>query len=106
MPQLKQFSLLLALTITNLCLAQDAHYWTEQYGNKSTLMSGSVVGSVDDLGAMYYNPARLALQDDPTFLISAKAYQNVSLKVKDGIGEADLGHFSFWFCTNIGGRIF
>lgn len=71
--------------------AQDAHYWTEQYGNKSTLMSGSVVGSVNDLGAVFYNPARLALQDDPSFLISAKAYQNVSLKVKDGIGEADLG---------------
>lgn len=75
--------------------AQDAHYWTEQYGNKSTLMCGSVVGSVDDLGAMYYNPARLALQDDPTFLISAKAYQNVSLKVKDGVGQADIGSSVF-----------
>lgn len=71
--------------------SQDAHYWTEQYGNKSTLMSGSVVGSVDDLGAVYYNPARIALQNDPSLLISAKAYQNVSLKVKDGVGEADLG---------------
>ncbi|MDW3208331.1 MAG: hypothetical protein R8N23_00590 [Reichenbachiella sp.] len=88
----KQFSIFsLILFISTTTLAQDAHYWTEQYGNKSTLMSGSVVGSVDDLGAMYYNPARLALQEDPTFLISAKAYQNVSLKVKDGVGEADLG---------------
>ncbi|MEP2023563.1 MAG: hypothetical protein ABJH98_15730 [Reichenbachiella sp.] len=88
-------TLILTFIINTICMAQDAHYWTEQYGNKSTLMSGSVVGSVDDLGAMYYNPARLALQDDPTFLISAKAYQNVSLKVKDGIGEADLGSSVF-----------
>lgn len=79
----------------NPLICQDSHYWTEQYGNKSTLMSGSVVGSVDDLGAIYYNPARLALQDDPTFLISAKAFQNVSLKVKDGVGEADLGSSVF-----------
>lgn len=92
MSQIKQSYLIPAfLIITHFCFAQDAHYWNEQYGNKSTLMSGSVVGSVDDLGAMFYNPARLALQDDPTFLISAKAYQNVSLKVKDGISQADIG---------------
>ncbi|WP_420580319.1 hypothetical protein [Reichenbachiella sp.] len=96
MPLNMRFFLLLSLFfIVHFSFAQDAHYWTEQYGNKSTLMSGSVVGSVDDLGAMYYNPARLALQDDPTFLISAKAYQNVSLKVKDGVGQADLGSSVF-----------
>ncbi len=75
--------------------AQDAHYWTEQFGNRSTLMSGSVVGSVTDLGAMYYNPSRLALQDDPTFLISAKAFQNVTLRVKGSEQQQSLGSSTF-----------
>ncbi|MFY0626405.1 MAG: hypothetical protein JXR07_08930 [Reichenbachiella sp.] len=75
--------------------AQDAHYWTEQFGNRSTLLAGSVVGSVEDLGAVFYNPGRLALQEDPTFLISAKAFQLVKLGVKDAAGEADLSNDKF-----------
>ncbi|MGL1888425.1 MAG: hypothetical protein OCD76_18050 [Reichenbachiella sp.] len=94
MKKIKIVALLLVLQ-GSASYAQDAHYWTEQYGNKSTMMSGSVVGTVQDLGAIFYNPARLALQNDPTFLLSAKAYQHVSLKVKDGIGQADLGTTKF-----------
>ncbi|RJE71640.1 Long-chain fatty acid transport protein [Reichenbachiella agariperforans] len=74
---------------------QDAHYWTEQFGNKSMLLGGNVIGSVDDLGATFYNPARLALQDDPSFLISAQAYQLITLGVKDGVQKADLNESSF-----------
>ena len=40
---------------------QDSHYWTQQYGTKSMLLSGSVIGGVEDLGAVYYNPARLSV---------------------------------------------
>ncbi|PIB37066.1 hypothetical protein BFP72_17475 [Reichenbachiella sp. 5M10] len=76
-------------------LGQDAHYWTEQFGNKSMLLGGNVIGSVDDLGATFYNPARLALQDDPKFLISAKAYQLSTLRVKDGVQKADLNESTF-----------
>jgi len=76
-------------------MAQDSHYWTEQFGNRSMLLSGAVIGSVDDLGAVFYNPARLALQENPTFLISAKAYQYTTLKLKDGFGTADLDNTSF-----------
>ncbi len=95
---MKKFYLLFlfaSFTFTNLTLAQDAHYWTEQFGNRSTLLTGAVVGSVEDLGAVFYNPGRLALQDEPTFLISAKAFQLVKLSVKDGIGEADLSNDKF-----------
>ena len=94
MKQLIVLSTLIILIVFHV-KAQDAHYWTEQYGNRSTLMSGSVVGSVTDLGAMYYNPARLALQDDPTFLISAKAYQNVNLRVKGTEEQQSLGSSTF-----------
>ncbi|MBR8535169.1 hypothetical protein KDU71_06335 [Carboxylicivirga sediminis] len=55
--------------------AQDAHYWTEQYGTRSMLLSNSVYGSVEDLGAVYYNPARLSFIEENAFLISGKVYQ-------------------------------
>jgi len=67
--------------------AQDAHYWTLQYGTRSTLLGGSVIGSVEDLGATYYNPARLALTPDLSFLLSAKVYQWDKVTVEDGAGE-------------------
>lgn len=55
--------------------AQGGHYWTEQYGTRSILMSGSVIGGVEDLGAVFYNPGRLSLIENPAFLLSAKLYQ-------------------------------
>ncbi len=57
------------------CFAQDAHYWTEQYGTRSMLLSNSISGSVEDLGAVFYNPARLGLIESNAFLISGKVYQ-------------------------------
>ena len=86
---------LLICALSSLVYAQDTHYWTEQFGNRSMLLSGAVIGSVEDLGAVFYNPARVALQDDPAFLISAKAYQLVTLGVKDGFGETDLNNDDF-----------
>lgn len=63
-------------------IAQDAHYWTQTYGTRSTLLGGAVIGSVDDLGATFYNPGKLSLVDDPNFLFSARVfeYQYLSLK--------------------------
>src|SRR5262245_18576493 len=68
------------------CAAQDGHYWTQQYGTKSMLLSGSVIGGVDDLGAVYYNPARLAQIENPAFLLSASVYEYNSLTATDAFG--------------------
>ena len=34
-------------------MSQDAHYWSLQYGSKSLLMGGAVIGHVDDMSATY-----------------------------------------------------
>jgi len=68
-------------------LAQDAHYWTEQYGNRSMLLNGSVIGSVEDLGAVYYNPARISQFETPAFVISAQVYQYTVTTIEDGLGD-------------------
>jgi hypothetical protein len=68
-------------------ISQDGHYWTEQYGTHSTYMGGSVIGSVKDLGAVYYNPGRLPLLEDPTFILSARVFQVQRLSIEDAVGE-------------------
>ncbi|WP_430811809.1 MULTISPECIES: hypothetical protein [unclassified Carboxylicivirga] len=65
----------LLVLLSALAHGQDAHYWTEQYGTNSMLLSNSVSGSVEDLGAVFYNPARLSLIEDNAFIISGKVYQ-------------------------------
>ncbi|WP_224489286.1 hypothetical protein [Robertkochia flava] len=58
-------------------------YEYENFGNRSVLLNGNVTGSVDDLGAVYYNPARLALIDNPGFLIQGKAYEWNRITIDD-----------------------
>ena len=36
--------------------AQDAHYWTYGYGPVGQLTEGTLVGGVNDLSAVFYNP--------------------------------------------------
>ena len=66
-----------------------------QYGTRSTLLGGTVIGSVSDLSATYYNPGAIALFTDVKFIISAQAYQYDKYKIKDGAGEGrDLDYSS------------
>lgn len=66
---------------------QAGNHWTEQYGNRSMLLSGAVIGSVSDLGLVFYNPGRLALVEKPAFVVTAKGYQWDRLTLKNGLGE-------------------
>jgi hypothetical protein len=96
----KIISFILVLTIfvgvEMKALAQDGHYWSENYGNKSMLMSGTVNASVEDFGAVFYNPGRLSQIENPAFVISAKVYEWSTLKIKDGIDDGvDLTRTNF-----------
>ena len=66
--------------------AQDTHYWNLQYGTRSNLLGGAVIGSVSDMAATYYNPAAPALFPKQEILLSGKVYQYNSLSLKDGAG--------------------
>jgi hypothetical protein len=79
--------LLIFLSATSL-YSQNSHYWTQQYGNESLLLSGAVTGSVTDLGAVYYNPGFLSLQDSASsFVITAKLLQFTNVQLENGLGE-------------------
>lgn len=80
----------------SLAWAQTGHYWTESYGTRSMLLNGVVIGSVEDLGATFYNPARLAQLASPAFVISGKAYEYKKVKITDGLGDGiDLNSSKF-----------
>ncbi len=72
------------------CLIQSqGNYNNENFGNRSLLLGGNVTGSVNDLGLTYYNPARIALIENPVFSINAKAYQLSSIRLKNVFGRDD-----------------
>ncbi|MBE3044800.1 hypothetical protein IMZ48_20020 [Candidatus Bathyarchaeota archaeon] len=90
------------VAVVGLCLvplarSQDAHYWTNHYGTRATLLGGAVIGSVLDLSGTYYNPGGMSLIKDPEILMAAKViqYPHVSLVGEEGssvqFNSANLG---------------
>ncbi len=58
---------------------QDSHYWATQYGNRSRLLAGAVIGSVDDVSAVFYNPGALALIESAELLLSGNVFEYTSV---------------------------
>ena len=66
--------------------SQDHHYWSQQFGSRSALMGGSVVGGVRDTSAGFYNPGALGFVNEPSLSVSANAYQLEKLSIDNGAG--------------------
>lgn len=77
---------LLFLSITK-SQAQDTHYWTQQYGTESALLSGAVVGGNNDNTMIYYNPGALGFLDNTSISVNANAYRIENIKIKNALGE-------------------
>lgn len=83
----------LALTVAGLLgiaeesSAQDAHYWTEQYGPRASLLGGAVIGSVADISGTFYNPGSLGLAEDLPFAITANVLDYETIRLEDGAGR-------------------
>ena len=77
--------------------AQDSHYWTNQFGDRATLLGGAVVGSAVDLSAVYYNPGALSLVEDPSLIAATKVFEWAQLTAEGAgaravkIGDDRLG---------------
>jgi len=88
--------LLAALVWPSGAAAQDAHYWTYGYGPVGQLTEGVLVGGVEDLSAVYYNPGALALIDEPRFLFGLTSIELAKIKAPNAAGQ-DLDFDSFVF---------
>jgi hypothetical protein len=70
--------------------AQDAHYWTNQFGNRARLLAGAVVGSTRDVSAVFYNPGALALVDQPELLLAGNVLELTRVRLtpeEDGAND-------------------
>lgn len=86
----------LLLTCPLMAFSQSSHYWTESFGTRSMLLNGAVIGSVEDLGAVYYNPGRISQIDNPAFVISGQVYDWKTTIIENGLGdERDLKQSTF-----------
>jgi len=70
--------------------AQDAHYWTTQFGARSDLLGGLVVGDVNDPSAAFYNPGGLGLVDQPAFQLAANGFQHTWITIQGLVTQPDL----------------
>jgi len=87
--------------------AQDAHYWTYGYGPVGQLTEGTIVGGVQDLSAVFYNPGAVALLEQPRFTVTLTSVELAGLKAPGAAG-ANLDFQSTIFDTVppvIAGRI-
>src|SRR5687767_15177530 len=67
------------------CISQDTHYWALQFGTRSSLMGGAVVGRVKDNSAIFYNPACLAFIDTSSITINADLYQLEKTRIENAL---------------------
>jgi long-subunit fatty acid transport protein len=70
-----------------LTLAQDTHYETYQFGARSALLGGAVVGGTRDNSMIFYNPAAIAFIDSSSFSINANMYQVENTHIKNAVTE-------------------
>ncbi|MDH4069214.1 MAG: hypothetical protein OEV30_02205 [Ignavibacteria bacterium] len=68
-------------------VAQISNYWNQQYGTRSTLLGGAVIGSVSDMSATYYNPGAISLFEEDAILLSARGYEYSAQRIKNGAGD-------------------
>lgn len=68
-------------------MAQDTHYASNQFGARSALMGGAVVGGMNDNTAIFYNPGALAFTDTGTLSINANLYQLENIRIKNAAGN-------------------
>lgn len=69
--------------------AQDNNYWTRQYGSISSVLGGAVVGSHNDNGSIYYNPATLSFTDSIKLSVSTGLYEGSYWKASNGIKQGE-----------------
>ena len=67
--------------------AQDTQYWTSTYGTKGQLLGGVLLGSPQDISAVYYNPGGFALIEKVEAVFSGSAYRYSVISDQNGLGS-------------------
>lgn len=82
--------IVLTFTLLQLCcrvFAQDYHYWSEQFGTKSSFLGGATAAGIDDNSTVYYNPAGMAFIENPSISVSINAYRFSTIYLNNTLGK-------------------
>lgn len=84
----KILGIILGLFIAFSSFSQvNSHYWSHQYGSRGLLLNGSIIASVNDETAIFYNPGSMALTDDFGLSLSLITPTYSQLRTTDFLGE-------------------
>jgi hypothetical protein len=67
--------------------AQDANYWSTNYGPGGFFTPGAVIANNKDSGVFFYNPALLAYTNKNSTSITGNIYQYESIKISNAVGS-------------------
>lgn len=81
------FSTFLAGIFTVAQAQISSHYWSHQYGAKGLLLNGSIVGSVNDETAIFYNPAGMVIDSSLGISFSVLSPNFSVLKTNNLLGQ-------------------
>jgi len=76
-----------SLLIQNKLLGQAAHYWSQNFNEESSLLSGAVVGGGAGNSSVYYNPASIAENEGASLAVNASLFSLNSLAAKNALGD-------------------
>ncbi|MGK0316940.1 MAG: hypothetical protein ACI86M_003178 [Saprospiraceae bacterium] len=82
------FTLFLFFCIVQVAVSQvNSHYWSHQYGARGLLLNGSIIASVNDETAIFYNPGSMALTEEFGISLSLITPTYSLLRTTDFLGE-------------------
>ena len=84
---MKKITAILLILTAYFANGQDTHYQTQQFGTRSALLGGAVVGGVRDNTALFYNPGSLGFIDTAMVSINANLYKVENIKILNAVGE-------------------
>lgn len=72
--------------VSQITKAQDANYWSNNYGPAGFFTPGAVLANNRDSGVLFLNPALQAWTKKKAVSISGTIYQVEAIKIKNGAG--------------------
>ncbi len=82
------FTSFLFFCVVKVTVSQvNSHYWSHQYGAQGLLLNGSIIASVNDETAIFYNPGSMALTEEFGISLSLITPTYSLLKTTDFLGE-------------------
>ena len=81
------FLLIFLLSATSPCRAQDANYWSSNYGPGGFLTPGATLSNNRDSGLFFFNPALLGYSTHSSAAVSGTIYQYRATNIRNGVGQ-------------------